>query len=104
MLYDWLVLKEEGGTIIPIILSRKAEKVMQFIGLLDKNGKEIYAGDIVKIRGLKIPQIVGFDAGWACYCFIYDTGEIMRKITPREITKMEVIGNIYSNPELIKII
>jgi uncharacterized phage protein (TIGR01671 family) len=76
-------------------------EVMQFTGLHDKNGKEIYEGYIVHVKNIKRNQLIGFDVGWACYGFVYNTGELMRKITPREMVRLEVIGNIYENPELM---
>lgn len=80
--------------------------VMQFTGLKDKNGKEIYEGDIVVLGGkypkVKTPQIVGYDAGYLSYGIVYETGEMMRKLTPLEIVKgIEIIGNIYENPDLL---
>ena len=77
--------------------------LMQFTGLHDKNGKEIYEGDIVKIVGrIKEPQIVGWDVEQGRFCFVYETGEPMRDFHIRtEVPRFEIIGNIYENPELL---
>lgn len=76
--------------------------LLQFTGLLDKNGKEIYEGDIVRIsKRVKMPQIVGYIEDEACFGFVYDSGEPMRNINPSEIPLLEVIGNLYENPELL---
>jgi uncharacterized phage protein (TIGR01671 family) len=81
-------------------------ELMQFTGLHDKNGKEIYEGDIVKKTfplsdetNLDIPSvgtgkvIIGTRGIWLSHDldnFMEETG-----------FKLEVIGNIYENPELL---
>ncbi len=78
--------------------------LMQYTGLEDKNGKEIYEGDIVKYEG----------ENWdVAYCNSYSCGryELDKYEEGRGGTlttdcenwfKTEVIGNIYGNPELLK--
>ena len=79
--------------------------IMQFTGLKDKNGKEIYELDIIKIPNTEQYSRVYFDKG----CFMIENyHEICIKIRGRFETissvplRQEVIGNIYENPELIK--
>jgi hypothetical protein len=65
---------------------------MQFTGLHDKNGKEIYEGDIVKSGNFTDSVIY-----WRCG---FGTGE-GQDFTPLDQNVIEVIGNIYENPELL---
>ena len=75
--------------------------LMQYTGVNDKNGKEIYTGFLVK-WGLRTYQIC-FDCGF----YMHD----LSKINPEyPITKefkeapdeFEIVGNIYENPEILK--
>ena len=66
----------------------------QFTGLLDKNGKEIYCGDILGYG--KAKSEVRYDEKEAIYCDIFG----LRFASLAEESK--VIGNIYENPELTK--
>lgn len=77
---------------------------MQFTGLHDKNGKEIYEGDTVK-------YIYPYRRNNGK---VYDTNrkQVVKWVNSRQHTgfnlgnpnvgNLEVIGNIYENPELIK--
>jgi len=80
--------------------------VMQFTGLHDKNGKEIYEGDIVKYPDeAKINQIGVVVYRMAAYFFeaIGGDDEGNQDIQPYEPHSKyyEIVGNIYENPELL---
>ena len=72
--------------------------VMQFTGLLDKNGKEIYEGDICKSKsGLFHVEYV--NAGFS----LKSLNKKCRNwaFTQNSAKSIEVIGSIYENPELL---
>lgn len=71
---------------------------MQFTGLKDKNGKEIYEEDIVEYLGLKLP--IGFMRGHFIVYKDFVGHEDLWKAIDRD-PNLEVIGNIYENPELL---
>lgn len=70
--------------------------LMQYTGLKDKNGKEIYEGDVVKIDGDK--KYIG-EIKWNVLGFVCDYGiDGIKNHLPDYV---EIIGNIYENPELL---
>ncbi len=75
--------------------------LMQFTGLKDKNGKEIYEGDLVCIDGIYI-GVVKFDD--AAYYFKSNQDTINNCWLHMFVSDVsyEVIGNIYENPELLE--
>lgn len=74
-------------------------ELMQSTGLKDKNGTEIYEGDIVKNIYDEIYVVKWFDAGFYLeerYNGGFDYSELHFG------NNKEVIGNIYENPELLE--
>ena len=89
----------EGGNYVERKIWEVPEQVvMQFTGLQDKNGKDIFEGDLVRCGGDMVLGI-GFEDG--AFLARYDGGraELYRDFDPK---KCEVIGNIYENQELLK--
>lgn len=102
---DWICL--DNDDVIPL----------QYTGLKDKNGKEIYEGNILNHKTTfennmadrrfqsHTELLVGFENG----CFIdlntginlFDKMSIVSSFK-HEFTNFEIIGNIYENPELLK--
>ena len=71
---------------------------MQFTGLKDKNGKEIYESDIVRTYGGTIFRYVEYRKN--LFALISASSGVEIEFPDRE-GSIEVIGNIYENPELI---
>ena len=77
------------------------ETVCQFTGLHDKNGRKIFEGDIVKYSTNKVGII---NYGTACFS-VQDTksrNNPALDIIFADYSNVEVIGNIYDNPELLE--
>lgn len=79
---------------------------MQSTGLFDKNGNEIFEGDIVRISmriGKRTTTSIGtveFDKFEVCFIIQNKLGG--HYVTMFHVRYFEVIGNIYENPELLE--
>lgn len=79
------------------ILYEKDLKIMQYTGLKDKNGKEIYEGDILSDGNDEKPYKVVFENG----SFRAEADGYSLDLEDYDDI-CEVVGNIYENPELIE--
>lgn len=75
-------------------------ELIRFTGLLDKNGKEIYEGDIFGSQILRC-VVTRMENGEYRLVFKNKTIDSI-SILDRKIAESEVIGNRFENPELLK--
>lgn len=104
-------LKDEDNSIVVLAEEVKPDTVGQYTGQKDRNGKEIYEGDIVKFH---------FMTSNSCSTKLFPTEKFFGKITTNEYNQWsifsngmeihienaikygEIIGNIHDNPELLE--
>lgn len=98
-----LQVGDEYGTTHPLdccnyVLQGQDIELMQYTGLKDKNGVEIYEGDILDFDAEEwgsefTPEVVAFDKTIGTYDLCGSLSDLCNY--------RQVIGNIYENPELL---
>lgn len=99
-----LLVTKQGCCITPdatVYVAVDPETVGQYTGLTDKNGTKIFEGDIVKYGDTVHNVVFEQRNGTAYFGLVYSTLETLSFGYYQDLKQIEVIGNIYDNPELL---
>ena len=84
-------LSYDGIAVLP-------ESIGQFTGLHDKNGKEIYEGDILEDTLGRKKLVEYYKDGFWLNAFLEGAEWCLRQVN----SSSKIIGNLYENPELLE--
>ncbi|WP_341232429.1 YopX family protein [uncultured Methylophaga sp.] len=102
----WYELTDKPDDLVDALLLVKYEAVMQYTGLKDKAGVEIYEGDIVsyEMADNTSNALVRYDDMAVRFRFVCDPDGFSGYSVHKEdvVKRVTVIGNIYETPEILE--
>lgn len=103
--YIWVIDEDSWGN--EWVLNNDLN-LMQSTGFIDKNGKEIFEGDILKVTNLASwLEVVSFNEKKAMFVSKETKREVeetpLYDLFNTDIFEVEIIGNIHTNPELLEV-
>lgn len=99
---DCFGIKQVARIILELEVLKHEYIIEQYTGLKDKNGKEIYEGDIIDCNYGFGQYVVVYRRYDASFILEDDSREEIIKLVLAGKTFYEVIGNIHENPELLE--
>ncbi len=83
----------------PVVNAQKHSQ--EYTGRRDKNGKKIYEGDILRAKSGDFKCLVHFNELLLQWLAVDHKSHV--QISPCDWDEREVIGNIYENPEFVRV-
>ena len=99
---NFILTSDQHGSLTGFFREHEGGNIMQFTGLHDSKGVEIYEGDIVKDGSDAKPLEVVYHDKSATFGFHERHTGAASLFSLGMLIPVKVIGNIYQNPELLK--